>query len=154
MLHAAGLPLPDVGKLLQICATLDQPGQYYPEELEELRDEACNSISPLGSTPLHFIALGQDVDMAKWLIDNGSTFRANDDGQTPLHWACKGGYLPMVELLVAHMRESSIKHKDNNNKDARQWAKEYGHHDIVTFLSPYKKQPKIRTILIKIKPVK
>ena len=95
---------------------------------------AVNSRTELGSTPLHFVALGSNLKLAKWLLENGASFSRNDDGETPLHWACKSGHLPMVQLFLFHMTVSDVIAKDYDALTPLDWAIEYEHDHIAKLL--------------------
>ena len=58
--------------------------------------------SALGSSALHFAALGGNVVTASLLLRQGlSPNETNYYGETPLHWACQHGFIPMILLLLA-----------------------------------------------------
>ena len=90
-----------------------------------------NTSAETGSSPLHFVALGKNVRLATWLLNNGATIVSNEDDQTPLHWACKNGCLPMVELFLENMTKEQILKKDFEGLSALDWAKYYEHFEIL-----------------------
>jgi hypothetical protein len=51
---------------------------------------------------LHYAAIKNDRSMVQQLFQGGASVNACDDkNKTPLHYACKGGFLGIVELLLA-----------------------------------------------------
>merc|ERR1712000_511172 len=83
-----------------------------------------------------------------WLIENGATIQANEDQQTPLHWACKGGNIEIVKLLCTVMTKEEIMKQDIDNTTAYDWALDYQYDDSVAILQSYavtrKKNNKMR----------
>ena len=126
--------LADKGSLIQICVEADEPNSCDMEEVNKLQDQVDNT-TPTGSTPLHFVALGKNIQLAQWLIDNKATFVANESGETPFHWACKVGFEPMVTLFLYYMPKRFRSRRDNNNKSAKKWAKDFDQTHIVTLLT-------------------
>ena len=121
--------------LIRICATLDQE-QTKKLTLQKYTCQV-NEPSITRSTPLHFVALGKNTELAKWLLDNGAAFTTNEYGHTPVHWACKTGYLPMLELFLEHIPLDLITQKDEEGATAMDWALEYEQTAVVKRLSEY-----------------
>merc|ERR1712063_103777 len=93
--------------------------------------------------PLHFVALGNNIQLAKWLLANGATFEFNDEGETPLHWACRAGSEPMISLFLQHMTRAQIIQRDFDTLTAFDWAKEYECKFAIEALSVYHSSPKL-----------
>ena len=56
-----------------------------------------------GSTPLHWAARNNHLELAKVLISSGAEVNAKDRwGLTPLHRAARNGHKKMQELLISH----------------------------------------------------
>ena len=117
--------------LIKVCVyTMEDDGNDLNTSYMDKFKSLINSTTESGSTPLHFVALGQNIKLATWLFEKGAIVVTNEDDQTPLHWACKNGCLPMVQLLLNHMTKEQIKKKDFDGTSALDWAKEYEHDDI------------------------
>lgn len=107
--------------LINLCVT----DQELPNEKLSKYKKLVNITTPTNTTPLHFVALGNNIMLGSWLIKKGAIIKANLDGQTPLHWACKSGNLKMIELLLNNMKKDQIRMQDIENKSAYDWALEY-----------------------------
>jgi len=79
--------------------------------------------------------LGKNLKLAEWLLESGAVIQTNENGETPLHWACKYGHLPMVEFLVANMGMTDVLQQDAEGFTCLHWAKDYDHKDIIKFLN-------------------
>ena len=119
--------------LHRICVTCDTNGSHLQVQVEALRDE-INELSEREVSPLHFVALGENIKLATWLLQNKAEFFQNEYDESPLHWACKVGYFPMVQVLLSHMTPSEINETDIDNLTALDWAREHGHNHIVNLL--------------------
>ncbi|VDN27297.1 unnamed protein product, partial [Gongylonema pulchrum] len=63
----------------------------------------CKDFDGRESTPLHFAAGYNRVEVLKYLLENGADIEARDTGWlVPLHNACAYGHLVVAELLVKH----------------------------------------------------
>lgn len=118
--------------LIKICVNTmeEETDEQDFETLQTLRDY-INVSAETGSTALHFVGLGINTHLAYWLLANGATFVENEDAQTPLHWACKRGHLPMVSTFLECMTKEEINKKDFEGATALDWAKEYEHPEII-----------------------
>lgn len=128
--------------LLQICIRSDEEHSVALTELECLKPYV-RAASDSGTTPLHFVALGKNVQLAAWLIENGATFEKNEEAETPLHWACKTSCPIMISLFVNSMTKSEINQKDIEGRTALDWAVEYktdATADILEILKPHSTQ--------------
>ena len=52
---------------------------------------------------------------------------------TPLHWACPGGHLPIVQYLIEN--GADLEAKDKEQQTPLQLASKYDHTDIVKYLT-------------------
>ena len=128
--------------LIKVCVHCMDEEKIQPSFLEKFIP-LVNTTSETGSSPLHFVALGENIRLATWLLEKGATIVANEDEQTPLHWACKNGYLPMVELFLDNMTKEQILKKDFEGLSASDWAKYYEHAEIGLAIEQItKKKPK------------
>ena len=77
------------------------------------------------------------IDAAQLLLDKGAELNAIPDGfdfaGTGLHYAALNGHRPMVEYLLAHGADRSIK-DTKVNSTAAGWAEHGGHHDLLDLL--------------------
>lgn len=119
--------------LIKICVTNDENVDLNYKKLTKYMKQ-INISSETGNTPLHFVALGYNLSLASWLIDNGAVIRPNDYGETPLHWACKHGNLEMVKFLLRNMTRYQINIEDLTHKTAVGWAKEYDHSNVAQLI--------------------
>lgn len=86
----------------------------------------CRDLQGRGSTPLHFAAGYNRVDIMKFLISKGAEVNMKDNGGlVPLHNACSYGHVDMVRILMKNganinepdhwkftpLHEAAMKHK-------------------------------------------
>mmetsp|Transcript_41170 Transcript_41170/g.63444 ORF Transcript_41170/g.63444 Transcript_41170/m.63444 type:complete len:155 (-) Transcript_41170:16-480(-) len=114
----------------KICMAFDCETDIIDTQTLEKYKSQVNQNTINGSTPLHFVALGTNVQLATWLIENGAEFILNDELQSPLHWACKRGYLPMIKLLLTHIPTNMIRQTDDEGNTAYDWTVEYEHKTV------------------------
>ncbi len=73
------------------------------------------------------------VFVEKLLTGVGCNVNGTDnDGRTPLMWACWNGQKPIVEILFS--KGADVNMQDNDGKSALMFADENGHGDIVKIL--------------------
>lgn len=117
--------------LVKLCVSqMDVDGTINLSALDKYKKDV-NETTNTGSTPLHFVVLGDNLSLAKWLVDNGAVIQNNNDNQTPLHWACKKGNIEMVKLLLSIMTTEEALQKDIDNTKALDWAVEYEHLEVI-----------------------
>lgn len=119
--------------LIKLCVNSFDEEIIEKEYLSEFVS-LINECAETGTSPLHFVALGKNTALAIWLLENGSILVENEDSQTPLHWACKIGYLPMVQIILKYMSKEMINKEDFEGTTALDWAKEYEHPKIISLL--------------------
>lgn len=69
-----------------------------------------NARTERGSTPLHFAAALDDVEMAKLLLEKGADIHAvTEKGFTPLHWASSMNSENVMKLLIAQGASAAAK---------------------------------------------
>ena len=121
-------------QLQRICVICDtEDSQPKPVVLEQLL-LLVNSPTKRKTTPLHFVALGTNLTLARWLLQHGAEFFQNEDDENPLHWACKSGHLPMIKLFLSHMSLCEIIETDYNNQSPLNWALEYKNYKAAKLL--------------------
>ena len=86
-----------------------------------------------GWTCLHCAALGNHVDVMRYLIDecHCDPMAVDLRGWTPLHWAANWDESAAVEYLLSTGKCDPLA-KDNNGNTPLQLAKEKGHTDILS----------------------
>ena len=95
------------------------------KELETVALPIARSLT--GKFILHFVAMGKNVALVQWLLDNHAKILSNFKVQTPLHYACRFGYTPMIQFLIDHMTKEQINQAHIENTTAKDWAIEYEH---------------------------
>jgi hypothetical protein len=77
------------------------------------------------------------IDAAQLLLDKGAQINAIPEGfdfaGTGLHYAALNGHQPMVEFLIAHGADPTIKDTKVASTPAG-WAEHAGHHDLKRYL--------------------
>lgn len=134
--------------LVRLCVKADEEGSCNIQALEQA-DAIIDQVNDIGirqSTPLHFVALGTNVSLGKWLLSKGAIFRQNEDGETPLHWACKIGCTEMVQVFISEMSFEEIHLCDYNGDTASDWAKEYENKEIVEILNLKSRKAKTKNL--------
>ncbi|ETW79991.1 hypothetical protein HETIRDRAFT_477592 [Heterobasidion irregulare TC 32-1] len=68
-------------------------------------------------TPLHWAAINAHVPACRFLLEQGAEVDAlgGDLMATPMQWAARGGYLYVIQLLVAHNADPNIKDSQGYN---------------------------------------
>merc|ERR1711934_300706 len=96
-------------------------------------------------TPLHFVALGENIGLLKMLLDAGACVKPNSSLQTPLHWAAKAGSPDVVRKLLRASTTEVILQCDDDGLSAKFWAEEYDRQDVVKLIvSALKRKAKKR----------
>jgi len=86
-----------------------------------------------GLTFIHSAALNGQIEMVKYLIQNGAGINIKSlDGQTPMCYACKEGHLAIVEYLANQGADLNVKDTIGNRPICI--AGKLGYIDIVEFL--------------------
>ena len=90
-----------------------------------------------GNACLHYAAMGNQVDVMKYLFTEYSDFMAiNRDGWTPLHTAAFYGHSEAVEYLLS-TGKCELLAKDNLGWTPFKLAKEFGRIDTLTVLKKF-----------------
>lgn len=80
----------------QCCEAFDMSKEYTAHVILDSKDQM------IFGTLLHFAAIFNQIEIAKWLLENGVNVDAQDSSfkETALHLACKYKYFAMVQLLL------------------------------------------------------
>lgn len=74
------------------------------------------SANGMRVTPLHSAAAARQLEIARWLVERGASVDARQHGgYTALHAAAQNGDLPLVELLLAHGADRTLRTDDNKS---------------------------------------
>ena len=120
--------------LIKFCACngLVEEGGTPTIPSRDVPQRELNSRTQYGSSAMHFVALGNNIHLALWLVEHGAKIEVtNSDGETPLHWACQHGHIQMVEFFILRMNLKYIKKKDYSGLRAVDWAKECKFRDVL-----------------------
>ncbi|XP_038620066.1 LOW QUALITY PROTEIN: poly [ADP-ribose] polymerase tankyrase-2 [Tachyglossus aculeatus] len=107
--------------------------------------DGVNSRDTAGrkSTPLHFAAGFGRKDVVEYLLQNGASVHARDDGGLiPLHNACSFGHAEVVNLLLHHGADPNA--RDNWNYTPLHEAAIKGKIDVCIVLLQHGAEPTIR----------
>ena len=88
------------------------------------------------STSLHRAAMSGDLDKARELLETGKYNVNNTEGyyrETPLHYACRGGHLDIVRMLISEFK-ADMNIVDILNRTPLHGAAEYGKEDVALAL--------------------
>ena len=93
----------------------------HPDLPEQPPLSSFQTQSCLGSSPLHFAALSDNLEMASLLLDhNVDPNASNYYGETPLHWACHKGHTQMILPLLAS--GADINQADHDGETPLHWC--------------------------------
>ena len=75
-----------------------------------MREESvCVSRDYQGKTPLHWLAIGDDIATARQLLENEASVNVQDsDGRTPLHFASFKGTPEIIGIFLLHRAAVNI----------------------------------------------
>ncbi|KAK6355546.1 hypothetical protein TWF696_004645 [Orbilia brochopaga] len=100
---------------------------YAPERLELISDRAPVSekapwaADKHGRTPLHFASSHSSPTALQFLLDEPQFSKAlnqpDNDGWTPLHWACRQWNVPIVQMLVENGAKLDVRTKKDRWTD-------------------------------------
>lgn len=119
-------------KLHMLC--LEDATELTPADLEKFIFY-INASTENGSTPLHFVAVSGNLEMAWFLISNGADFVRNKAKETPLHWACQYGHVDLVDLFLNC--GADINAVDEYDSTPLHWAAENNHDAIISLITSY-----------------
>merc|ERR1712137_268788 len=105
---------------------------YHEDKLKKQQKQIQFTQSSLGSSPLHFAVLGQNMNTVQFLLPHSDVDIANDYNETPLHWACRTGNSLIVSTLIAN--GADINFQDSEKNTPLHWAAEEGHQHIYKML--------------------
>ncbi|KAK4453700.1 hypothetical protein QBC34DRAFT_434467 [Podospora aff. communis PSN243] len=101
----------------------------------QLKTPSRNASGLALQSPLHIAAREGHRGIVKLLIDEGFPVDARDgEGRTPLSYACEGGHLEVVQILLAKKRFAGINITDNNRRTPLSYAAAEGRVDVVAAL--------------------
>lgn len=106
------------------------------ERVVELVDEKgydVNKRDDENVTLLHWSAINNRQEIAKFLIDRGAVIDAigGELISTPIHWATRQGHLPMIVLLLKHGADPT--YKDGEGCNCLHLAAQLGHTAIAAY---------------------
>merc|ERR1712137_861240 len=134
-----------MGALVKVCVIADEEHSANLDALANLIDLINEPTTSGHNTPLHFVALGKNIQLAKWLLDNGAIFVQNENGESPLHWAVKSSEnTAIIELFLSHMSKGEIEKLDENEESCMDWAIEYNNKKAIRLLRNTKIFPEDR----------
>jgi len=86
-------------------------------------------------SPLHIAAREGYHAVVQLLVEEGFQIDACDgDGRTPLSYACEGGHLESVQVLLTKKRFAGVNSTDKNRRTPLSYAAAEGHVDVVAAL--------------------
>eukprot|EP00117_Sycon_ciliatum_P034988 scpid52970/ scgid2256/ Espin; Ectoplasmic specialization protein len=99
--------------------------------------KAVYSVDRYEQTPLHLSVLRERFTCSKWLIEiaKADPLAKTATGAIPLHFAAAQGYVNIVKLLLSHMPDEEIDHRDNEGTTALYYAAQSGHVTVVQELA-------------------
>ena len=102
--------------------------RIHHKEIEHLLLDKIHEINNY----LFYAVQEGNIDKVNKAIDAGANINENQGGWTPLHWACKMGIVPIIEVLL-------INDADINSKDAWGYTPiflccRFGHGEATEFL--------------------
>lgn len=120
--------------LTRVCVNQTESNETNFMSLEDHLQDINVVTDYGGSSPLHFVCLGNNLALAHWLIDNGAVVLKNSERQTPLHWACRGGNIEIVHLICSIMSPEEITATDDYRTTAYDWAIDFDNFEIAKYL--------------------
>ncbi|KAJ7111390.1 ankyrin repeat-containing domain protein [Mycena epipterygia] len=104
----------------------------YRKRLEPELAEAAFAALPTHQTPLHVVAYWDLGAIAELYIDSDSLSLGDEEGWTPLHWACFNGSTTVHKLLLD--RGAAIDMRDSHDWTPLFWASFNGDIEALTDL--------------------
>ena len=97
-----------------------------------------------GGSPINEAASKGHLEVVAELLKSGASLDTSEPERNPLFSAIYGGHLPVVELLLAHGLDPSVRYSGKNmtNMDAVAFARERGRPEIVSFLEGHQTRNK------------
>ncbi|KAI2800575.1 Palmitoyltransferase zdhhc13 [Blomia tropicalis] len=127
--------IPHSDSRIQEMVHASQYGQLeLIQKLVEIDHLDVNVRDPENVTMLHWVAINNRLDVAKYLIAKGAIIDAigGDLRSTPLHWATRQGQLTMIVLLLQHRADPLI--LDGDGYNCLHLAAQCGHTSIIAYL--------------------
>eukprot|EP00775_Hariotina_reticulata_P012597 gene12597-12729_t len=136
---------PSGGILVNIFAACEEgDAEALEVNLQDLRNDATdkavqysiNTPGPDGDTALHLACLYGNLQCVEKLLDAGSSPNVinPEDKTTPLHDAAAGGYLNLLQLLIAKGGADLLQQQDTDGDTALHNAARGGHPAVVQYL--------------------
>merc|ERR1712137_553332 len=113
-------------------------GETSPRALSgSIVEKYQNDLTEYQSNALHFAVLSGNNHTLQILLESGmlNVNHQNLFYESPLHWACKEGSLPMVHLPLRS--GASLDTVDEEGNTPLHWAAEYDRSDLVQCLIEY-----------------
>jgi len=97
---------------------------FYDRVVQLIESDYQLASKPLDDniTLLHWAAINNRVDIAKYLVNKGAKIDASGGvlNSTPLHWAVRDGKLDMVIFLLSYNAQAEI--VDGEGETERFWS--------------------------------
>ena len=131
--HVGGIAQEDFSKFDIVKATQHGSLERVKELIESGQAEV-NRPDTENVYLLHWAAINNRVEIAKYLLDKGANINAvgGDLESTPLHWAARNGLLKMIILLINNGANPLL--FDNEGFSTIHLAAMFGHSNIVAYL--------------------
>lgn len=137
LLVAACAPL--LARAVDIYTAASENDLESVQELLKADPKLLNSPDPEGRTLLIIASAWGYLPMATFLLDNGAeTSRVDKDGRSALHWAAGTGRRTVVQALLEH--EIDITLKERAGRTAQQFAIDEKQSEMAKLIADYVKK--------------
>jgi ankyrin repeat protein len=103
--------------------------------LEAREGQGLQEMGAAGWLGLHYAAVGGHKEIVTFLLSKGAQANTRDEqGSTPLMWACEDGHLDVVQILHGETEGQGLEGRNNYGCTALHDSARGGHKEIVSFL--------------------